>query len=84
MENNSEFEQSYESDDSQYNFIPEYEIKVKGTTINEEQVACREENLIRMHLDHNTNQHKLIVLVRKWSRTINTTKKPILQKKQSI
>ena len=29
MENDSEFEQSYESDDSQYNVIPGYEIKVK-------------------------------------------------------
>ena len=29
MENDSEFEQSYESDDSQYNFIPGYETEVE-------------------------------------------------------
>ena len=43
-----------------------------------------EENLTRICLNHNTNQHKLNVLVRNGSGTINTTKKPILQKKQSI
>ena len=29
MENDSEFEKSYKSDDSQYNFIPGYEIEVE-------------------------------------------------------
>ena len=38
----------------------------------------REENFTRMRLNHNTNQHKLNVLVRNGSGTINTTKKPIL------
>ena len=29
VENDSEFEQSYESDDSQYNFIPGYETEIE-------------------------------------------------------
>ena len=44
----------------------------------------REENLTRMRLNHNTNQQKLNVLVRNRSGTINTIKKPILQKKKNI
>ena len=44
MQNDSEFEQSYEADDSQYNFIlGGNETEVEVTTINEQRAASPKE-----------------------------------------
>ena len=39
MESDSKFEQSYGSDDLEYNFISGYEIEVEETTISEQRAA---------------------------------------------
>ena len=58
-ENESEFEQSYESDDSQYNFIPGYETEAEVTTMNEQRaVSPRELDPYVLKSRHKSKQTK--------------------------
>lgn len=43
IESDSKFEQSYEYDDSEFNFIPGSQIEVEETTINEQLAASPSE-----------------------------------------
>ena len=79
MESDSEFAQSYECDDSEYNFIPGYEIEVDETTINDQRAASPRE--LNPNVFKNITMNRL--LLRNMSATINKSKTPNIKESQS-